>query len=231
MGSSSMAKKGFQHYMWQLQHHPLRTKAITAGVLSGVSDVVSQKLSGIQKIQLRRILLKVLFGAAYLGPFGHFFHMLLDKIFMGKKDKKTVAKKVLIEQITASPLNNILFMLYYGAVVEGKSFYGMLEATKPGNKHIEETISISTVDSMDVLARSGMDQPPVCSFATAGNLPQLGCFWLGNFLESASEVYDINQSLRQQRTSVASSSILHGLVSGLRQFHYVFLAPNVTVLL
>ncbi|GAB2259746.1 hypothetical protein Droror1_Dr00010601 [Drosera rotundifolia] len=120
MGSSSMAKKGLQQYMWQLQHHPLRTKAITAGVLSGVSDVVSQKLSGIQKIQLRRILLKVLFGAAYLGPFGHFFHMLLDKIFKGKKDKKTVAKKVLIEQITASPLNNVLFMLYYGAVVEGR---------------------------------------------------------------------------------------------------------------
>ncbi|KAL9255098.1 Peroxisomal membrane protein PMP22-like protein [Drosera capensis] len=54
MGLSSIAKKGLQQYMWQLQHHPLRTKAITAGVWSGVSDVVSQKLSGIQKIQLRR---------------------------------------------------------------------------------------------------------------------------------------------------------------------------------
>jgi len=26
-----------------------------------------------------------LFGAGYLGPFGHFFHLILDKIFKGGK--------------------------------------------------------------------------------------------------------------------------------------------------
>ncbi|GAB4830837.1 Peroxisomal membrane protein pmp22 [Ancistrocladus abbreviatus] len=116
----TIAKKGLQSYMLQLQHHPLRTKAITAGVLSGISDIVSQKLSGIQKIQLRRLLLKVLFGFAYLGPVGHFMHMLLDKIFKGRKDTKTVAKKVVVEQLTISPLNNMLFMLYYALVIEGR---------------------------------------------------------------------------------------------------------------
>ncbi|PPR80688.1 hypothetical protein GOBAR_AA40022 [Gossypium barbadense] len=61
----SVAKKGLQKYLLQLQHHPLRTKAITAAVLSGISDTVSQKLSGIPKLQLRRILLKM--GALQLG--------------------------------------------------------------------------------------------------------------------------------------------------------------------
>lgn len=116
----SIAKKGLQQYLIQLQRHPLRTKAITAGVLSAISDIVSQKLTGIQKLQLRRLVLKVLFGAAYLGPFGHFLHLILDKIFKGKKDTKTVAKKVLVEQLTSSPWNNLLFMLYYGLVVEGR---------------------------------------------------------------------------------------------------------------
>ncbi|KAL8151249.1 hypothetical protein V2J09_021057 [Rumex salicifolius] len=116
----SVAKKGLQGYMHQLQKHPLRTKAITAGVLSAISDIVSQKLSGIQKIQIRRLLLKVVFGFGYLGPFGHFMHMLLDKIFKGKKDTKTVAQKVVLEQLTVSPLNNLLFMIYYGSVVEGR---------------------------------------------------------------------------------------------------------------
>lgn len=37
----------------------LLNQAITAGVLSGISDLVSQKLTGIQKIQLRRLVLKV----------------------------------------------------------------------------------------------------------------------------------------------------------------------------
>jgi len=116
----SIAKKGLQQYLLQLQLHPLRTKAITAGVLSAVSDIVAQKLSGIQKLQLRRLLLKVVFGFAYLGPFGHFLHILLDKLFKGKKDRKTVAKKVVLEQLTSSPWNNFLFMVYYGLVVEAR---------------------------------------------------------------------------------------------------------------
>ncbi|KAM7500981.1 hypothetical protein LguiA_025395 [Lonicera macranthoides] len=150
MGSSSVAKKGLQQYLLQLRQHPLRTKAITAGVLSAISDIVSQKLSGIQKLQLRRLLLKVvwsllanvsiglviaskclpqvamlglgsqLFGFVYLGPLGHYFHIMLDKIFKGKKDTKTVAKKVVVEQLTISPWNNLMFMLYYGLVVEGR---------------------------------------------------------------------------------------------------------------
>ncbi|KAJ7976729.1 Peroxisomal membrane protein PMP22 [Quillaja saponaria] len=115
----SIAKKGLQNYLTQLQKHPLRTKAITAGVLSAVSDIVSQKLTGIQKLQVRRLLLKGLLGAAYLGPFGHFLHIILDKIFKGNKDTKTVAKKVVVEQLTASPWNNLVFMLYYGLVIEG----------------------------------------------------------------------------------------------------------------
>ncbi|EPS74437.1 hypothetical protein M569_00319, partial [Genlisea aurea] len=115
----SVAKKGLQQYLSQLQEHPLRTKIITAGALSAISDVTAQKLSGIQKLQLKRLILKVLFGAAYLGPFGHFFHILLDKLFKGKKDTKTVAKKVVLEQLTSSPWNNFLFMIYYGLVIEG----------------------------------------------------------------------------------------------------------------
>ncbi|KAL4562512.1 hypothetical protein LXL04_034718 [Taraxacum kok-saghyz] len=116
----SIAKKGLQQYLLQLQQHPLRTKALTAGVLSAISDIVSQKLSGIQKLQIRRLLLKVLFGCAYLGPFGHFYHLMLDKLFKGKKDSTTVAKKVLLEQVTSSPWNNLMFMLYYGFVIEGR---------------------------------------------------------------------------------------------------------------
>jgi len=35
-----------------------------------------------------------LFGFAHGGPFGHFLHKILDYIFQGKKDTKTIAKKV-----------------------------------------------------------------------------------------------------------------------------------------
>jgi peroxisomal membrane protein 2 len=46
-----------QAYMRQLQAHPLRTKAITSGVLAGCSDAVAQKISSVTKLQLRRLLL------------------------------------------------------------------------------------------------------------------------------------------------------------------------------
>jgi peroxisomal membrane protein 2 len=107
-------------YLSQLQRHPLKTKAITAGVLSAVSDITAQKLSGIKKLQLKRLLLKVLFGAFYLGPVGHFLHKALDKLFKGKSDNKTVAKKVVLEQLTVSPCNILAFMLYFGVVIEGR---------------------------------------------------------------------------------------------------------------
>ncbi|XP_058072353.1 peroxisomal membrane protein PMP22-like isoform X2 [Magnolia sinica] len=86
----------------------------------GISDTVSQKLSGFRTIQFRRLLLKVVFGFAYGGPFGHFLHKLMDMIFKGKKDSKTVAKKVLLEQLTSSPWNNLFFLIYYGLIVEGR---------------------------------------------------------------------------------------------------------------
>jgi peroxisomal membrane protein 2/protein Mpv17 len=46
-----------QAYMRQLQAHPLRTKAITSGVLAGCSDAIAQKISGVPNLQRRRLLL------------------------------------------------------------------------------------------------------------------------------------------------------------------------------
>lgn len=51
-----------------------------------------------------------IFGAAYLGPLGHYFHILLDKIFKGKKDPKTVGKKVFgTYSILLSSYNHLLY--------------------------------------------------------------------------------------------------------------------------
>lgn len=116
---SDVAKEAWRKYLIQLQVNPLRTKALTSGVIAGLGDALAQKISGIKKLQLRRLLLFSLFGFAYGGPFGHYLHKLMSVIFKGKNDTKTVAKMVLFEQLTSSPLNNLLFMLYYGLVIEG----------------------------------------------------------------------------------------------------------------
>ncbi|XP_050370593.1 peroxisomal membrane protein PMP22-like [Argentina anserina] len=116
---SEIVSEAWRKYLIQLHSHPLRTKAITAGISVGLSDGIAQKISGI-KLQLRRLFLMMLYGFAYTGPFGHFLHKLMDIIFRAKKDNKTIAKKVLLEQLTSSPWNNMFFMMYYGLVIEGR---------------------------------------------------------------------------------------------------------------
>ena len=54
---SEIVKEAWKKYLTQLQLHPLRTKAITAGVLVGSSDVIAQKISGVKRLQVKRILL------------------------------------------------------------------------------------------------------------------------------------------------------------------------------
>ncbi|KAK9053278.1 hypothetical protein SSX86_029911 [Deinandra increscens subsp. villosa] len=77
-----------------------------------------------------------LFGCVYLGTSGHFYHILLDKLCKGKKDSTTVTKKVVVDQLTASPSNNLMFMLYYGFVIEEMSNQELIQA---GNKTMDET--------------------------------------------------------------------------------------------
>ncbi|URE19730.1 Mpv17 / PMP22 family [Musa troglodytarum] len=119
---SEIVTVAWQRYLQQLQAHPLRTKAITSGVLAGCSDAIAQKISGVKRLQLRRMFLLMLYGFVYSGPFGHSLHKFMEWLFKGKKGKDTVAKKVLLEQLTASPWNNMLFMTYYGLVLEGACY-------------------------------------------------------------------------------------------------------------
>ncbi|XP_047072150.1 peroxisomal membrane protein PMP22-like [Lolium rigidum] len=136
---SDVVAKAGQAYMKQLGAHPLRTKAITSGVLAGCSDVVAQKISGAKKLQFRRVLLIMLYGLAYAGPLGHFLHKLMDKIFHGQKGKETTAKKVIVEQLTVSPWNNLMFMMYYGLVVEGRPFGQVKSKVKKDFANIQMT--------------------------------------------------------------------------------------------
>ncbi|KAG6541468.1 hypothetical protein Mapa_017141 [Marchantia paleacea] len=115
---ADIVQHGWEKYLYALQKYPLRTKAITAGVLAGSSDMMAQKLGGAKSLQFKRSFFMALYGLLYAGPFGHFFHKLMDNIFAGRRDGKTLLKKVLTEQLTSGPWNNFLFMCYIGLVLE-----------------------------------------------------------------------------------------------------------------
>lgn len=107
-------------YLYALRTHPLRTKALTAGCITGCSQAAAQKIGGTKKLDYRRIALAFLYGLIYSGPFGHFFHKLMDYLFNRRQDGSTIVKKVALEQAFSGPWNNFLFMLYYGLILEGR---------------------------------------------------------------------------------------------------------------
>ncbi|KAG5560404.1 hypothetical protein RHGRI_003651 [Rhododendron griersonianum] len=178
---SEIVKEGWNKYLLQLQAHPLRTKALTSGVLIGSSDIIAQKITGAKRLQFRRILLLMLYGIMYSGPFGHFFHKMMDKIFKGKKGNTTVAKKVVLEQLTSSPWNNMLFMMYYGLVVEGRP-WGLV---KNKVRHDYPSIQLTAWKVLyNVLAYSWIYQLPVYAYTVPRSFPKLRWLMLVGFTPS-----------------------------------------------
>ncbi|CAM6099323.1 unnamed protein product [Calypogeia fissa] len=133
---ADIVARGWERYLDLLQEYPLRTKMITSGVLAGTSDLVSQKIAGTKTFDYRRAVLMMLYGLIYAGPFGHYWHKLMDSIFAGsKKDSTTIVKKVVVEQLTSNPWNNFFYMSYLGMVLEGRTWTSLkskLQSEFPG---------------------------------------------------------------------------------------------------
>jgi peroxisomal membrane protein 2 len=65
---------------------PHRTQAITAGVLIGASDLLAQRLASSAPANWRRTLCMALYGFLWVGPSGHYWQQLLERLFPNKND-------------------------------------------------------------------------------------------------------------------------------------------------
>mmetsp|Transcript_5563 Transcript_5563/g.15941 ORF Transcript_5563/g.15941 Transcript_5563/m.15941 type:complete len:187 (+) Transcript_5563:226-786(+) len=108
-------------YSQQLSKKPLPTKAVTAGCLSGASDILAQTLTSKGPINWRRTLAIAAFGFVWAGPSAHYWQAWLQKTFP-KKDDKTLIKKVAVDQLTYGPICNLALMCYLALIVDGRSF-------------------------------------------------------------------------------------------------------------
>ena len=113
----------WHRYLRRLEEEPLRTKALTAALLAGLADVIAQRLvSSRSALNWRRTLSIALYGLLWGGPSNHYWQQVLERIFPKRGDPLRAVKKVALDQLTYGPLNNILFMTYIAAVVEGRSW-------------------------------------------------------------------------------------------------------------
>ncbi len=94
------------------------------------SDLIAQRLGSppvgsarsSYRLNWRRSLSIALYGLIWTGPSNHFWQLLLERLFPNRNDPLRPAKKVVFDQLTYGPLNNIMFMTYIAMVIEGRSW-------------------------------------------------------------------------------------------------------------
>ncbi|KAI7872727.1 hypothetical protein BDF14DRAFT_1877208 [Spinellus fusiger] len=80
-----MASKSFLTlYLLQLAANPLRTKALTSGVLSGLQEATAQKLSGSKQLD-ERVLQMAAYSFLVSGPLNHVLYEVMNRLFAGKQ--------------------------------------------------------------------------------------------------------------------------------------------------
>ncbi|ORX91829.1 hypothetical protein K493DRAFT_286359 [Basidiobolus meristosporus CBS 931.73] len=120
----------FNAYGSYLNRFPLRTKAITSGVLHGLQEILSMKIAeSIAKKEnpqafvgaageknkplvanYSKIWKMVLYGLILNGPINHYGYAILAKFFAGKKGRLNLALQLVVANITITPIINAVFL-------------------------------------------------------------------------------------------------------------------------
>ncbi|RGB35023.1 hypothetical protein C1646_640391 [Rhizophagus diaphanus] len=111
-------------YIQQLHTNPLRTKAITSGMLSGLQEFVAQELSGTSRrrkgkakendqINLidEKILKMALYGFLVSGPLNHFLFEMLNKLFKNRTGDSSKLMQILTSQLIITPIQNTVYLI------------------------------------------------------------------------------------------------------------------------
>ncbi|KAI7904900.1 uncharacterized protein BX663DRAFT_503960 [Cokeromyces recurvatus] len=109
MVSNNNAKLFLAWYLSHLATSPLKTKAYTSGVLSGLQELIAQKLSGAKKVD-KRVIQMAAYGFFISGPLNHCLYELMNKIFAGKTGKGVKIGQLLFSNLVISPIMNSVYL-------------------------------------------------------------------------------------------------------------------------
>lgn len=115
-------------YIKRLNSKPVETKALTSAAIFSLSDLISQ-LIGQRDLSIKRNILAALWGAVWAGPTAHYWQNLMHKMLPGK-DMRSVLMKVVLDQLTYGPLNNIANLMFFSLLVESKGVGHLLTHVK-----------------------------------------------------------------------------------------------------
>ena len=119
MGLGALLLRAWNAYVSALDVAPIKTKALTAGVLVGLGDALAQVLTGtkVGELDLPRVARFVAFGLALQGPVGHAWYNILEKVIR-LPGVAGIAGKVAADQLLFAPIFTSIFFSYL-CVTEG----------------------------------------------------------------------------------------------------------------
>lgn len=127
-GVGALLLRSWTAYLGALEAAPVRTKAITAGVLVGLGDTLAQVLTGtaLGSLDLPRLARFAAFGLVLQGPAGHAWYNLLERV-VRLPGVAGIAGKVAADQLLFAPVFTSIFFGYL-VLTEGGQFVDVREA-------------------------------------------------------------------------------------------------------
>jgi len=135
-------------YLVSLATRPLLTKAVTAGTLNFLQDVIANHLAGVPvrvskeappparalaaaKIDLRSLKLAI-YGFFVSAPLSHYLVGALQKRFEGKETPAAKLQLLVLQNILVAPIQNAVFLASLAVIGGAKSSAGILAVVKGG---------------------------------------------------------------------------------------------------
>ncbi|KAK2461654.1 hypothetical protein APHAL10511_006117 [Amanita phalloides] len=125
-----------QKYLTELSLHPVRTKALTAGILCFLQEVLGSNLAGVPVRKsaqdapfVARLLARThitskalkmaLYGFLVSAPLSHYLVGLLQRVFAGKTGKGVRLTQILASNLLVAPIQTTVYLASM-AVINGK---------------------------------------------------------------------------------------------------------------
>ncbi|XP_034182380.1 peroxisomal membrane protein 2 [Osmia lignaria lignaria] len=102
-------------YFERLYNSPLKTKAITSCIIATLGNFISQKISGVKRLNQDSLLAFALFGLLFGGPAPHYFYTFMQPLL------KNPLILLLVERLLYTPCYQAL-ALYMIALFEGNTY-------------------------------------------------------------------------------------------------------------
>ncbi|RKP25055.1 hypothetical protein SYNPS1DRAFT_1446, partial [Syncephalis pseudoplumigaleata] len=125
-------------YVVALHTRPLRTKALTAGILNGLQELIAQQVARrLRSDQAsrkraafpidRRVVHMALYGFLVSGPLNHYLYDLLNRVVAGRKGTRYVIGQLLAANLIISPILNTVYLAAMEVIATGRPRIGQMQ--------------------------------------------------------------------------------------------------------